>query len=208
MKIDLIEIAGYLAALASFYSFFTKTMIPLRIAAIFANSLFAFYWYMQGFHPAFALNAALVPLNLFRLRSMSKLVENVRQAATTDLRSDWLLPYMKERKFTAGEVLFTPASTANEAYYIIDGEIELVEIAKTIGTGSLFGEMGLFTPENHRTLTARCKSDARLGVITYDDFKQLYFQNPEFGFFLLRLIVLRMQDNVEFMQAKRNGRLT
>jgi CRP-like cAMP-binding protein len=203
MKFDWIEVAGFVAALASFYSFFTKTMIPLRIAAIFANVLFAFYWFMRGFHPAFALNAALVPLNLFRLRSMSKLVESVRQAARSDLRTDWLLPFMKEKKCLASEVLFTPDSTANEAYYIIDGEVELVEIAKSIGTGTLFGEMALFTPDHHRTLTARCKTDVRLGVITYDDFKQLYFQNPEFGFYLLRLIVLRMKDNVDFMHAQR-----
>lgn len=199
-----IEFAGYLAAGASLYSFCTKTMIPLRIAAIFGNVLFAFYWFMKGFNPAFALNAALIPINLFRLRSMSTLVETVKSATSNDLKADWLLPYMKERKFPAGDVLFTPASIANEAYYIIDGEISLDEISKTIGPGTLFGEMALFTPENHRTLTARCTTPVRLGVITYDDFKQLYFQNPEFGFYLLRLIVLRMQDNVDFLHRQKS----
>jgi hypothetical protein len=203
MRADWIEIAGYLAAAVSFYSFFTKTMIPLRVAAILANVLFAFYWYMRGFTPAFALNAALVPLNLFRLKSMSTLVKDVKVATASDLSADWLLPFMKMRTFPAGEVLFTPLSTASEAFYIVDGEIELVEISKRIGVGTLFGEMGLFTPGNRRTLTARCAGDVRLGVISYDDFKQLYFQNPEFGFYLLRLIVMRMQDNVDFLQRTR-----
>jgi hypothetical protein len=200
MNAQWIEIAGYIAAAVSFYSFFTKTMIPLRVAAILANVLFAFYWYMKGFTPAFALNAALVPLNLYRLKSMSTLVEDVKEATAGNLSANWLLPFMKVRTYPAGEVLFTPLSTAQEAYYIVDGEIELVEISKRIEAGTLFGEMGLFTPGNRRTLTARCVGDVRLGVIGYDDFKQLYFQNPEFGFYLLRLIVLRMQDNVDFLQ--------
>lgn len=44
-----IEIAGYLAALASFYAFCTKTMMPLRIAAVVGNVLFALYWFMKGY---------------------------------------------------------------------------------------------------------------------------------------------------------------
>jgi CRP-like cAMP-binding protein len=30
-------------------------------------------------------------------------------------------------------------------------------------------------------------------VIDYDQFKQLYFQNPQFGFRLLHLVVARLQ---------------
>jgi CRP-like cAMP-binding protein len=35
-------------------------------------------------------------------------------------------------------------------------------------------------------------------VIDYDQFKELYFQNPEFGFRLLHLVVARMQISREF----------
>ena len=34
-----------------------------------------------------------------------------------------------------------------------------------------------------------------MASIDYDQFKQLYFQNPEFGFRLLHLIVGRLQDS-------------
>jgi CRP-like cAMP-binding protein len=44
----------------------------------------------------------------------------------------------------------------------------------------------------------RCKSDVRAAVLDYDRFKELYFQNPEFGFRLLRLIVARLQTSSDF----------
>jgi CRP-like cAMP-binding protein len=36
--------------------------------------------------------------------------------------------------------------------------------------------------------------------LDYDRFKELYFQNPQFGFRLLHLIVARMQSNRELPQ--------
>ena len=56
------------------------------------------------------------------------------------------------------------------------------------------GEIGLFTPDGKRTMTIRCKTDVRAAQIDYDRFKELYFQNPQFGFRLLHLIVARMQS--------------
>jgi CRP-like cAMP-binding protein len=44
-------------------------------------------------------------------------------------------------------------------------------------------------------MTARCKTDVRAATITYDRFKELYFQNPQFGFYLLRLVVARLHGN-------------
>jgi CRP/FNR family cyclic AMP-dependent transcriptional regulator len=57
----------------------------------------------------------------------------------------------------------------------------------------LLGEIGLFTPDGGRSMTVRCKTDVQTAVIDYDQFKELYFQNPQFGFRLLHLIVARMQ---------------
>jgi CRP-like cAMP-binding protein len=55
--------------------------------------------------------------------------------------------------------------------------------------------MGLFTEDGRRTMSVRCKTDVQAATITYDRFKELYFQNPQFGFYLLRLIVTRMHSN-------------
>jgi CRP/FNR family transcriptional regulator, cyclic AMP receptor protein len=67
---------------------------------------------------------------------------------------------------------------------------------QTFGKGTLLGEIGLFTQDGRRTRTIRCKTDVQTAVIDYDRFKELYFQNPQFGFRLLHLVVARLQSEL------------
>jgi CRP-like cAMP-binding protein len=90
---------------------------------------------------------------------------------------------------------------ATAAYYLVAGEVEVVESKETFGQGTLLGEIGLFTPDGRRTKTVRCKTDVQTAVIDYDRFKELYFQNPQFGFRLLHLIVARLQDGQELAHS-------
>jgi hypothetical protein len=192
-----VELFGFAAAAASLYAFNCRTIIPLRIASIVANVLAILYSGSRGTYPTFALNAILLPLNLVRLRSMWRLVHEVEAAADSDLNVEWLRPYMRPKDFKPGEFLMRQGETATEAFYIVSGEAELVEIHKKVGPGTLLGEIGLFTPGNKRTASVRCRTDVHAATITYDQFKQLYFQNPQFGFVLLRLIVARLHGNGE-----------
>ena len=50
-------------------------------------------------------------------------------------------------------------------------------------------------------MTVRCKTDVQAARIDYDQFKELYFQNPQFGFRLLHLIVSRLSTSDELPQA-------
>ena len=43
----------------------------------------------------------------------------------------------------------------------------------------------------------RSRTELHTATITYEQFKELYFQNPQFGFVLLRLIVARLHDTSE-----------
>jgi CRP/FNR family cyclic AMP-dependent transcriptional regulator len=197
------ETIGFSAAAASLYAFWVRTIIPLRIAAIVANLLAMAYSASHGTYPTFLLNATLLPLNCVRLRDMWRLVHRVEAAAASDLNVEWLRPFMRPKVFRAGDLLIRKGDVAEEAFYITDGEVELVEAGRTVGPGTLLGEIGLFTPGNRRTMSVRCKTDVQAAVITYDQFKQLYFQNPQFGFALLRLIVARLEGNQEVApQAK------
>jgi CRP-like cAMP-binding protein len=146
------------------------------------------------------LNAILLPLNAWRLRQMLGLIREIETATKTDLNVDWLLPYMRPKNFKAGDILMARGEYATEAFYIVSGEVEIVEIRKMHGKGTLLGEIGLFTPNGRRTMTVRCKTDVQVATIAYDQFKQLYFQNPQFGFHLLHLIVARLQSNAELPQ--------
>ena len=195
------ELVGISAAIASLYAANSRTIVPLRIAAIVANALAMAYSLMHGTYPTFVLNAVLLPLNTWRLHGMLKLIRDIDASAKSDLNADWLLPYMRPKNFKAGDIIMKRGEYAHGAFYLTAGEVELVELGKTVGPGTLLGEIGLFTPDGLRLATARCKTDVEAARIDYDQFKQLYFQNPEFGFRLLHLIVGRLQEGRALPQA-------
>jgi CRP/FNR family transcriptional regulator, cyclic AMP receptor protein len=195
------EIIGVAAAGASLYAAHAKTIIPLRVAAVIANALAMAYSLSHGTYPTFVLNALLLPLNAWRLHQMISLIRGIDAALATDMNVDWLVKYMRPTRFRAGDVMMERGEYATEAFYVIAGEIELVEINETRSAGTLIGEIGLFTPNGRRTMTARCKTDVEAAKIGYDQIKELYFQNPQFGFKLLHLIVARLQSNTELATA-------
>jgi CRP/FNR family cyclic AMP-dependent transcriptional regulator len=191
------EFVGVAAAGASLYAAQSKTIIPLRVAAIVANVLAMAYSLLHGTYPTFMLNAVLLPLNGWRLRAMLGLIRDIDVATKGDMNVDWLLPYTRPKHFKAGDIVMERGEYAAAAFYIVAGEVEIVEINETFGQGTLLGEIGLFTPDGRRTMTVRCKTDVQTARIDYDQFKELYFQNPQFGFRLLHLIVARLQSTRE-----------
>ena len=191
------EILGVAAAAASLYAAHAKTIIPLRAAAVIANLLAMGYSLSHGTYPTFVLNALLLPLNAWRLHQMIDLVRGIDAAIASDMNVDWLLKYMRPKRYRAGDVMIERGDYATEAFYIVAGEVEVVEINESRGPGALLGEIGLFTPTGRRTMTVRCKTDVEAATIGYDQIKELYFQNPQFGFKLLHLIVARLQGSTE-----------
>jgi CRP/FNR family cyclic AMP-dependent transcriptional regulator len=191
------EVIGVAAAAASLYAAYSRTIISLRVAAIVANALAMMYSYSHGTYPTFALNAILLPLNSWRLHLMVKLVRDIETATNSDMNVDWLLPYTRPKHFKAGDIIMERGAYATEAFYIVSGEVELVELGEAFGKGTLLGEIGLFAPDGKRTMKVRCKTDVHAAIIDYDRFKELYFQNPQFGFRLLHLIVARLQTSRE-----------
>jgi CRP/FNR family cyclic AMP-dependent transcriptional regulator len=201
MQPHLAELVGIAAAAASLYAAQSRTMIPLRAAVIAANCLAMIYSFLHGTYPTFMLNAALLPVNAWRLHGMVNLIRSIDTATKSDMNVDWLLPYMRPKKFKAGDIIMERGEYATAAFYIVAGEVEISEISESFGSGTLLGEIGLFAPDGRRTKTVRCKTDVQSAVIDYDRFKELYFQNPQFGFRLLHLVVARLQTSRELAQT-------
>jgi CRP/FNR family transcriptional regulator, cyclic AMP receptor protein len=197
MQPHLAELIGVAAAAASLYAAQSKTIIPLRAAAIAANVFAMIYSFLHGTYPTFMLNAVLLPLNAWRLRAMVNLIRDTDLATKSDMNVAWLLPYTRPKNFKAGSILMERGEYATAAFYIVAGEVEILEHNEVFGKGTLLGEIGLFTPDGRRTKTVRCKTDVQTAVIDYDRFKELYFQNPQFGFRLLHLVVARLQGGQE-----------
>jgi len=203
--LPLIFAAAWLQTLAAVFSTFSKTMIRLRTASVLAN-VFGLALAIVTLNPATLLrHVVILPIDLMRLQQMRKLVARVKSASKSDLNVDWLKPFMRSRRFDKGAVIFRKCDVADEAYILVEGEIEVPEFGLVLSPGALFGELPLFMPERTRTATAACRTDIRLLSITYDQFEQLYFQNPEFGLYLLRLTVSRLRADVARLEAGESG---
>ncbi|MGA8169214.1 MAG: cyclic nucleotide-binding domain-containing protein [Methylocystis sp.] len=202
MNAWLIEALGYTAAGINVFVYVSNSMVPLRIAAIFANALFAAYFYLKGVYPLCLLNATLLLVNVWRLRQLQHLIEAIRAATRGDFKIDWLRPFMRTVHIPTDTSLYRKGDLAEEAFVIVRGAIELPEVGVTLGAGALFGEIGLFTDENRRTASAIARSDAELLSIEYSDVTRLAAQNPRFAFYLMRLMVQRMQRNIASARAK------
>ena len=179
-----------------------KTVIPLRIAAI--ASSFAFLCsgiFARSFAPIL-LYCLLLPLNIFRLYQMLELVKKVRAAASSDLSMDWLQPFMRRRKFRKGEVLFRNGDLADEMFLAEKGKFVVSELGIELKPGQIFGEMGLLTSGSHRTATVECVEPGQVLMMNYDQVRELYFENPEFGFYFLRLIGERLLQDLKNVQEK------
>ena len=192
--------AGAAAAL-TVTSSFVKTMVPLRWLALCSNVGFLAYGVL---HPSLVmaiLHATLLPINMVRLREMLRLTRRVRAASqNADTSGIWLKPYMKATRRKAGHVLFNKGDTANHLYFLAEGRIEFVEIHESIGPGRMFGEIAFFSPSGRRTLTARCVEDSLVLSVNQSTMRELYYQNPSFGFELVALVAGRLSADVGRLQ--------
>jgi CRP/FNR family transcriptional regulator, cyclic AMP receptor protein len=189
-----IVVAAWVAATLVFCTFFMKTMIPLRILAIASNLAFITYALLGlrygvfgTLYPILVLHSCLLPLNVLRLRELRRLIAAVRGASDADAL-DALVPYMKGEEHSRGDVLFRAGDAPDKLYVIHRGHVDLPEVRKRLSAGDVFGEIGLFVPEQVRTVTAVCADDCRLATITGDKVLELYYENPKFGLFLIRLV--------------------
>jgi multidrug resistance efflux pump len=192
----MVEFVGFVAAGLVFATFYMKTMIPLRLVGITSNVTFLTYAWFAGVVPLFVLHSALLPLNIWRLMQIRALVREVRKVAVGDLPLESLLPFMSPRRAEAGEVLFRRGDAAGEMFHLLSGTVRLEELGKTLGPGTMLGEISMFAPRRERTATAICATDVELLSITAEKVMQLYYQNPRFGFQIVRLITARLIENL------------
>jgi cyclic nucleotide-binding protein len=200
MEHEVIVGLGFVAAVLYIASHYMKTMVPLRICEIASNALFVVYGAAYPSWPTLALYGILVPLNSLRLYEMLQLIKKVRTASQGDLSMDWLKPFMHKHSFKQGAVLFKKGDHADEMFYIVSGRCRIVELALELSAGHMVGELGFLTPEHQRTQTVECIDDVEMLTISYDKVRELYFQNPSFGFYLLRLASERLLQNVDRME--------
>jgi CRP/FNR family transcriptional regulator, cyclic AMP receptor protein len=211
VRINLIELSGYLASTLVFLTFYMKTMIPLRIVGILSNIAFMTYGLGGHLYPVLILHAILLPLNSLRLLQMWTLIQKVRAASQGELSMEWLVPMMRHRQCAKGDVLFRRGDPAKELYVVFSGSLRLVDLAVELGPGAVLGEIGIFAPTHERMDTAICETEVDLGVMATDKVLELYHQNRRFGFYLIQLVSQRLLEDYASLRdrvvAARDGTL-
>jgi CRP/FNR family cyclic AMP-dependent transcriptional regulator len=200
--VTIADAMGYIAALLVFVTFWMKTMIPLRALGIGSNIFFIAYGYLAAAYPPLVLHVLLMPLNALRLREMLQLTRRVEEAASGDLNMAWIEPFTSTRRMREGEILFHKGDTADRLFIVVSGRCRLAESGIDIIPGAVVGELALLSPDKTRTQTLECVERGDLLEITYGQIKQLYFQNPRFGFYFLELTSRRLFDNIKRLEGE------
>jgi CRP-like cAMP-binding protein len=63
-------------------------------------------------------------------------------------------------------------------------------------------QLALLAPDQTRTQTLECVENGEALHITYEQVKQLYYQNPQFGFYFLQLTSRRLFENISRLETE------
>src|SRR6266403_1516690 len=174
----------------------THTMVPLRVANMIGCAFFACFGALTGAVTTFLLYFLMLPINAYRLRQMLVLVKKARTATQGDTSMEWLKPFMTERKYRKGDILFKKDDPADEMFLTLTGNFLVKEINVELPPGRLMGELGFLSPDNRRTATVECTEAGHVLTITYEKLLEIYFQNPQFGYYFLVLTSQRLLENI------------
>ena len=205
----LMQSVAWFAAGLVFLSFFMKTIVPLRTIAIGSNVVFIAYALLGIYYdvfdkvlPILVLHMALLPLNLRRLQQVKATTKSLHDIKSNQLSIEPLVPFMKNERVPQGQRLFNKGDAANCLYLIRSGTLELPEIGKTLGVGTVLGEVGVFSREARRTTSAVCAQDCELYSITAEKVMELFYQEPRFGFYIVRLLSQHLADQTSLPLAQ------
>lgn len=208
----LMQSVAWLAAGLVFLSFFMKTIVPLRTIAIGSNVVFIAYALLGIYYdvfdkvlPILVLHMALLPLNLRRLEQVKATTRSLHDIKSNQQSIESLVPYMKSEQVPQGQRLFGKGDAANCIYLLRSGTLALPEIGKTLSAGTVLGEVGVFSRQARRTTSAVCLEDCELYSITAEKVMELFYQEPRFGFYIVRLLSQHLADQTSLPLAQ-NGR--
>src|SRR5437588_5739741 len=179
----------------------TQTMVPLRVANMVGCACFAGFGALTGDIKTFLLYLLLLPINALRLPQMLNLVKKARTATAGDMSMEWLKPFMTTRKYRKGDILFKKDDPAHDMLLTVTGRFLVKEIGVAVPPGRLMGELGFLSPDNRRTARIECTEDGQALTITYEKLLEIYFQNPQFGYYFLVLTSQRLLENISRLET-------
>ena len=86
-------------------------------------------------------------------------------------------------------------------FLTVTGKFLVTEIGVEIPAGRILGELGFVSPNNNRTQSVECIEDGEVLTVGYDRLREIYLDNPEFGYYFLRLTSDRLLQNFARLQG-------
>jgi serine phosphatase RsbU (regulator of sigma subunit) len=110
---------------------------------------------------------------------------------------------LQTRVVSPNELLFKEGDSQGLFYILLDGEVEVI---KALGTpderrlavrpsGSLLGEMSMFSPDGRHTASVRARTPLRLLEMSNADFEALIRREPAFAYELMRTLSGRLAES-------------
>ncbi|MCF8179033.1 MAG: cyclic nucleotide-binding domain-containing protein [Sulfuritalea sp.] len=199
------QVFAWIATGLVFLSFCMKTIVPLRTVAIAGNVAFICYALLgigtdvfDKVLPILILHSALLPLNIVRLMQVKTTIRDIQQMTRKHASLDALIPYMTRERTKQGEWLFKKGDLADRLYVLKKGRINLVEFGKSLETGAVFGEVGIFSEDALRTSSACAEEDCELFSLTSEKAIELFYQDPRFGFYIVRTLARYVSESADF----------
>jgi cyclic nucleotide-binding protein len=200
-NITIANICALIGAIFFVATLLMRTMVPLRVSNMISDVFFVAFGALAGDIKTFLLYLLLFPINAIRLYQMLNLIKKARSATQGDTSMEWLKPFMTERKYRQGDRLFKKDDVADEMFLTVTGKFLVTEIGVELPPGRLMGELGLLAPNKRRTATIECTEGGHVLTITYEKLLEIYFQNPQFGYYLLVLTSQRLMENISRLEG-------
>ena len=198
-----IDYLGYAASASVLLTFCMSTMVPLRVTAIASNVLFAGFGAVAHIYPVLVLHLILFPVNTWRLLQILRLVREAGLTEPAHLPIRSFFPFMNSRVLKAGEVLMKKGDRADHMYYLENGTMRIPEIGKLIEPGAVLGEIGIFAPDQKRTMTVVCLTNCDVYEISAAKAKELYVENSAFAVSILQLVIARLVEDLTLLRGAR-----
>lgn len=202
LTLSWVDAIGFTGAAATVWAMGSRTIIPLRVGVIFGNVGFLAFGLLAMSYPTIVAHAILLPLNVWRTIQLVRLIDEIKRSSRDENALAPLIAFMRLEQEKAGTVLFRKGDQPDRMILIKSGSVLLEEIGVHLGKDDVLGEIAIFTPENRRTATAICETDCEVYTLSHETMLQLYYQNPRFGLFLVRIIVRRLMENWESADAR------
>lgn len=197
---DWVELIGYLGTTLTVVAYAMKSSVRLRIAGIMSSLAFLTYGALTHSYPVMLMEMVLLPLNLWRLYQMLRLMRSAQpQADELEGRLDWLLPHMLKVYLRPGCTLFASGDRADRLMVVVNGTVNWR--GRSFGPGAVIGDADLFDRQRRQEGSAFAETAIEVAVTSKSRLAEIYFENPVFGCRLVQLLLNGMSRELDLMRG-------